>query len=961
MIAAMVQGRGQDEMQAAPNNLLQRRGATRVLPDRSDPAAIAVALVDDAPLREPAELVYGLLGETAHRGWSVDTAGMWTRVTPPVTSHRLQGWKLHVSATVVSAPEVLRACAAILIEAQTPFKFAANAKSLMVLTDARCPRGHSGKFVTVYPASDQDCTELASALHDATAGLPGPAILSDAPYLHGSLVHCRYGVFEGLEVLGNDGTYRHCLVDPDGNPVEDSRPATFQPPTWATPPFPRSGADLAQDGAPSNDAALDGQRDRVILCDRYEIAVAIRHANKGGVYRAHDRAAGREVIIKEARPQVGADRHGRDAVDMLRHEARVLSYVGALGLAPRLIDEFSQEGHFFLVEELVEGESLRRRTEGPDGAGDEPNRREVLDLAVQLAGALGELHRRGVVLRDLSPNNIMRTPTGALRILDLEMAALHEDGGGWAVFGIGGGTPGISAPEQFMGASPDPAADLYSLGATILYLVTGASPEIPSDDPVGRRLEARISAMLSPPLCPLRISGPLRQIIVGLMRELPADRLPLREVLGLAARADDGGDGQRRSRVPPGRDPIGGLSRLSDDRWRSLVGGIARYLAAQQPRDPAARPWAETTFGEAAQPCTVQHGLAGGLAVLVRLSDTSLQQDTARLRQTVLERVAGHHELRRHRLPGLYFGFAGTAWALFDAGRELGRPELMSRAVALAQSLPTRWPNPDITHGLAGLGSCLLYLAGCTGRADLVEQAVACAEQIVEMADNRQGTIAWTVDRSFDSELAGYCSYGFAHGTAGIGAFLLATAHVARRPDLARTAERCGETLLACALHDGDAAFWPATPDSATPLAHWCNGSSGVGTFLARLYLHTGESHWRAAAVAAARAVMKTRARTGTAYCHGLAGNGDFLIDLANVTGDERFLAWAEELAAVLWARRVYRDGLAVLPDETGRAVTGGYGAGLAGHLSFLLRLRKGGPRLFHPDPSLQGARLSSI
>jgi hypothetical protein len=94
----------------------------------------------------------------------------------------------------------------------------------------------------------------------------------------------------------------------------------------------------------------------------------------------------------------------------------------------------------------------------------------------------------------------------------------------------------------------------------------------------------------------------------------------------------------------------------------------------------------------------------------------------------------------------------------------------------------------------------------------------------------------------------------------------------------------------------------------------------------------------------------------GTAYCHGLAGNGDFLIDLACATGDDTFLAWAEDMAGLLWAKRVYRDGFPVLPDESGAAITGGYGAGLAGHLSFLVRLRMRSPRLFHPDPSFKEA-----
>src|SRR5262249_2741027 len=119
-----------------------------------------------------------------------------------------------------------------------------------------------------------------------------------------------------------------------------------------------------------------------------------------------------------------------------------------------------------------------------------------------------------------------------------------------------------------------------------------------------------------------------------------------------------------------------------------------------------------------------------------------------------------------------------------------------------------------------------------------------------------------------------------------------------------------------------------------------------------RLYARTGERRFLLAAEEAARAVMITRWKVGTAYCHGLAGNGDFLIDLAQVTGNEEFLSCASSIGHLLWARRVDQNGAAVIPDETGEAVTGGYGAGAAGHLSFLVRLRDQGPRLFHPYPT---------
>jgi hypothetical protein len=481
-----------------------------------------------------------------------------------------------------------------------------------------------------------------------------------------------------------------------------------------------------------------------------------------------------------------------------------------------------------------------------------------------------------------------------------------------------------------------------------------------ADQPAVRCLETRVSELLSLPLCPFQICEALRRIIIGLMREQPGDRVSLDEVIGLEFATDTGDYCEDLWRRRAAAEEVGDLGRLPDEHWHSLVRGIVGYLTANLPKNHGPL-WPETAFGQAADSCTVQHGLAGGLAVFVRLVELVGAKNVQDLLDAALLRITGHLEQARHRLPGLYFGFAGTAWALFDAGKALQRPDLVSRSLELVSSLPTAWPNPDVTHGLSGLGSCLLYLAEQTGRTDLLARALACADEILSVAELRDRGISWTVPPSFDSRLAGYSSYGFAHGTAGIGAFLLAAGHAGGRNDLLGAAERCGEALLSSAIYEENAAFWPATPTSSTLLTHWCNGSSGVGTFLCRLYARTEQPQYLAASIAAARAVMRSRRNAGTAYCHGLAGNGDFLIDLALATGDDRFFTWAQDMAGLLWAKRVYRNGLAVLPDESGAAITGGYGAGLAGHLSFLVRLRlvrlgNRSPRLFHPDPSLRDA-----
>lgn len=151
--------------------------------------------------------------------------------------------------------------------------------------------------------------------------------------------------------------------------------------------------------------------------------------------------------------------------------------------------------------------------------------------------------------------------------------------------------------------------------------------------------------------------------------------------------------------------------------------------------------------------------------------------------------------------------------------------------------------------------------------------------------------------------------------------------------------------------------MWPVDrarhlTDSPDLARHWCSGSSGVGTFLVRLRSATGARDARLAELVdgAAAAVAAGRVTDSPATCHGLAGNAEFLLDAAELTGDARHRAAAELLVEHMAAQAVLRDGRLLVPDENRKGVLAEYATGLAGSLSLLLRLRYGGPRAWLPE-----------
>ena len=271
---------------------------------------------------------------TATDQWSAELGEMWCRFSRLQGSPLpRQGWKLHVSATQLSAPLVLARCVEVLVVERCDFKFARGLRQLGDLLAPGVDRGSGGKFLTAYPANDEHCRLVAAELDRVTDGLPGPIILSDRPVRPGSIVQYRYGAVGTPEVISNDGVFESRLVGPDGQSIKDERRARFAPPPWTVSPFADHESPVSAPGRSRSAGA-------VLLADRFVVLDAIRHSYRGGVFRAEDRLRGGRVILKQARPHVGGAMTGTDGRDVLRHEANLLDQLGPLGLAPRKVALF---------------------------------------------------------------------------------------------------------------------------------------------------------------------------------------------------------------------------------------------------------------------------------------------------------------------------------------------------------------------------------------------------------------------------------------------------------------------------------------------------------------------------------------------------------------------------------------------------------------------------------------------
>ncbi len=184
------------------------------------------------------------------------------------------------------------------------------------------------------------------------------------------------------------------------------------------------------------------------------------------VYRARDRNLGRTVAFKILSETGLAD---QEITARFLAEARLTGSLMHENVIA-FYDYGEEEGRPFLVMEYLAGESLRHQIrEGRSG-----DLRAKLLLAGQIAGALAYVHSKGIIHRDVKPDNIRVDVTGQVKLVDFGIAKTDDlslTGAGFTV-----GTPYYMAPEQIRGLKPTHLVDVYAFGVLLFELVTGVRP-----------------------------------------------------------------------------------------------------------------------------------------------------------------------------------------------------------------------------------------------------------------------------------------------------------------------------------------------------------------------------------------------------------------------------------------------------------------------------------------------------
>lgn len=814
--------------------------------------------------------------------------GIWLRThtasLPPA------GWKIHISSVPHQFELTLQSVVPTLLAEQLPFKCIATTALLEDLNDGRFGVTQAGKAITLYPRDEAEayrlCKKLATRLH----ALLGPEIITDTRFAPEAPVYFRYGPYDGATRIDALGRQRRLLQLPSGDLIDD--PAGHDP---------RLPAPSLLPGAPPPDHLA-------FLREDYLFVQILQVSAKGAVLVAlPQKGASREpVLIKTARRHALCDPHGRDAIWALQREHQRLRQHERLPGIPKAgeLRPNPHETAAALIRPYINGPTFIERWQASDG-NTTASRATLANWLKQAALTVETLHAEALILRDLSPSNLIHDGQ-RLNIADLELAHHEHDPSP----PYRRGTRGYYDPTRPRFAPPSWRDDAYALLSLAHQLHTGVHPQW-----------TRLGDSNTVAPVPAASSFQAAWQAAARANEAPQFFPAYHHLLDCAV---------------PYPTPPHAWDWNRDDAIHTLAQAVQGRCSALLQKDLA--PDQANFFT----------GLAGEIHALASLDALpQLQASLIAPLAAALDAAAA----KLSHIPGLHFGAPGIGLALLQLAQVAPDPQPLLEA-ARRHLLDIPWQHtavPDLCHGLAGHLQALRLASQYDHCPEYHPRIQQVGQALLGMAEWEGEACCWPWPQGPYTGLSGARQYGHAHGAAGVLAVLAALQ--AEEPSAQRERHLLGgfNWLAQGALEvEGvpGALWWPVSPQDDACWNAWSHGTPGVVKALSA-----------AAALPPARdllpgalAGLRSANNAGYCLCHGIASRLDACLDAALALGNAapewlapQALADAAALAALDLPALEARE----RPDAGDDGI--GYMKGAAGVVLTLSRfdhvLRSGGLR----------------
>lgn len=217
------------------------------------------------------------------------------------------------------------------------------------------------------------------------------------------------------------------------------------------------------------------QQDELIgtTLGNHRIIAVLGQGGMARVYKAYQENLDREVAVKVLPPWYAAD---RSFVERFNLEAKLVARLSHPNIVT-VHDANEQNGHLYIVMQLVDGGTLKNRLDQLNRSGKTMDLAEAVPIFTQLASALTYAHEQGVIHRDIKPVNVLMDRSRRPILSDFGIAkVLASTESHLTRPGAGVGTPEYMSPEQCQGGAVDGRADIYALGVMLFEALTGRPP-----------------------------------------------------------------------------------------------------------------------------------------------------------------------------------------------------------------------------------------------------------------------------------------------------------------------------------------------------------------------------------------------------------------------------------------------------------------------------------------------------
>ena len=252
---------------------------------------------------------------------------------------------------------------------------------------------------------------------------------------------------------------------------------------------------------PDNTPTCQACGSRLVLRKRYRILKPLGKGGFGATFLARDLGLPGfpSCVVKQLRPTAKSRRVLEMAQQLFQREAKTLGKIGNHPQVPRLLDYFVGKQQFYLVQEYIDGNTLKQeiKSEGTY------NEEKAIEFLREIIPILDYIHFQGVIHRDIKPANIIRRRQDN-RLVLIDFGAVKDEVSQVSMTGTGEtaftnfaiGTSGFAPPEQ-MSLRPVYASDIYAVGMSCVYLLTGQSPNRLQHDPMTGELLWRSQITIS--------------------------------------------------------------------------------------------------------------------------------------------------------------------------------------------------------------------------------------------------------------------------------------------------------------------------------------------------------------------------------------------------------------------------------------------------------------------------------